>query len=84
MGANLLAFEMPPAEVFEPLLQLVGWFMWMVTLALVCAGVRSGIDVALAFHRGDGFDVAMQRPLIVALCSVFAASASGWAAFLLA
>ncbi|MFD4356809.1 hypothetical protein ACFWPX_29955 [Nocardia sp. NPDC058518] len=84
MEENLLAaMELPPADVVEPLLTLAGWVMWLVFGALVGAAIKSGIEVAIAFNRGEGLDVAIQKPMTIAICAAFGSSLSGWAAFLL-
>jgi len=84
-GSVLQAAKSLPPEVREPLLQVLGWLLWLVCLGFVALLIWAGARFAYqrhnphAAHEADaGADVA-----VTLIAAVVASGASGIAAALL-
>ncbi|GAA5076836.1 MULTISPECIES: hypothetical protein [Nocardia] len=77
-AAELLAYKQMPAEVLEPLMQLLNWLLWFVLLVCLAWMIVSAGKLWLEFRNGDlAMNDASHGVLMSLLGATVASTASG-------
>ncbi|MFH5227542.1 hypothetical protein [Antrihabitans spumae] len=71
----------PPDDVTQPVLHIVGIFLWFVAALLVAAAMYGGYEFAESFREAQSLTQAKGRMLVVATAAILTGSAAavgGW------
>ncbi|MFC9440864.1 hypothetical protein [Nocardia sp. NPDC057030] len=76
-AAELLAYKQMPAEVLEPLMQLLNWLLWFVLLVCLAWMILSAGKLWIAFRSDLAMNDASHGVLMSLLGAIVASTASG-------
>ncbi|QIS13500.1 hypothetical protein [Nocardia arthritidis] len=76
MSVGLLAFKQMPAEVIEPLMQLLNWLLWFVLLVCLAWMILSAGKLWLVFRSDLAMNDASHGVLMSLIGAIVASSAS--------
>ncbi|QBS40026.1 hypothetical protein [Nocardia sp. CS682] len=76
-AAELLAYKQMPAEVLQPLMQLINWLLWFVLLVCLAWMIVSAGKLWLAFRDDLAMNDASHGVLMSLLGAIVASTASG-------
>lgn len=76
-AAELLAYKQMPAEVLEPLMQLLNWLLWFVLLVCLAWMIVSAGKLWIAFRSDLAMNDASHGVLMSLLGAIVASTASG-------
>ncbi|WP_225727362.1 MULTISPECIES: hypothetical protein [unclassified Nocardia] len=76
MSVGLLAYKQMPAEVIEPLMQLLNWLLWFVLLVCLAWMILSAGKLWLVFRSDLAMNDASHGVLMSLIGAIVASSAS--------
>ncbi|MEV6559224.1 hypothetical protein AB0M22_26160 [Nocardia sp. NPDC051756] len=76
-AAELLAYKQMPAEVLQPLMQLLNWLLWFVLLVCLAWMILSAGKLWIAFRSDLAMNDASHGVLMSLLGAIVASTASG-------
>ncbi|PXX57810.1 hypothetical protein DFR70_11640 [Nocardia tenerifensis] len=76
-AAELLAYKQMPAEVLQPLMQLLNWLLWFVLLVCLAWMIVSAGKLWIAFRSDLAMNDASHGVLMSLLGAIVASAASG-------
>ncbi|MFG1794921.1 hypothetical protein [Nocardia sp. NPDC049149] len=76
-AAELLAYKQMPAEVLQPLMQLLNWLLWFVLLVCLAWMIVSAGKLWIAFRDDMAVNDASHGVLMSLLGAIVASTASG-------
>ncbi|MFI6043520.1 hypothetical protein ACIA8C_17945 [Nocardia sp. NPDC051321] len=76
-AAELLAYKQMPAEVLEPLMQLLNWLLWFVLLVCLAWMIVSAGKLWISFRSDLAMNDASHGVLMSLLGAIVASTASG-------
>lgn len=74
---------MPDAAVVRQIVRLLGVVFWIVSVALIAAAMRSGVEVAAKYKAGEPVNAGAVRLIVIAVVAVLVSSATTWAGWIL-
>ncbi|RJO68384.1 hypothetical protein D5S18_33800 [Nocardia panacis] len=77
MSVGVLAYKQMPAEVVEPIMQLLNWLLWFVLLACVAWMIVSAGKLWLVFRNDWAMNDASHGILMSLIGAIVASGASG-------